>query len=71
MWLHTILGFVIFKICSPEMAKATTVYVAFAQTSNDDASAYSVSSGGHGAQVVPAQAGDSTGGLSVGVIHSF
>ena len=50
--------------------KSTRVYAAYARTSNDDNSAYSMAAGGHGAQVA-AIAGQDMDGFSVGIMYNF
>lgn len=51
-------------------SKTTTGYLAYAQTSNDDAAARGMSGGGHGDSVGSALGGDATG-FSLGMIHKF
>jgi predicted porin len=52
------------------MSKNTTVYAAYAASSNDDFANFSATGGGHGAQVTPAL-GESNSAISFGVVHKF
>jgi len=52
------------------LSKQTTVYAAYANTSNDDAAKYTVSKGGHGDYLTPVVGGDASA-FSVGVVHKF
>ncbi|MDH5326357.1 MAG: porin [Gammaproteobacteria bacterium] len=54
-----------------KLSKMTTVYAAYASTSNDANVAYSASGGGHGDSAVPPTAGDDSSALSFGIVHSF
>lgn len=51
-------------------SKATTAYVAYAQTDNDDAATFSMAGGGHGDSIATT-AGNSPSGFSVGLMHKF
>lgn len=51
-------------------SKRTTGYVAYAQTDNDSAGAFSMADDGHGDNVVPPVGGDPSG-FSLGLIHRF
>lgn len=56
------------------MSKATSVYVAYAQVSNDDGVTYNVTGSGHGDQgpsVDGTEAGGSPSAFSVGMTHKF
>ena len=54
-----------------KLSKKTTVYAAFAATSNDDGANARVSSGAHGDKIDPATAGDDPMAAAIGVIHNF
>lgn len=51
-------------------SKKTTLYAAYAKTSNDDAGTFTVNGGGHGDTTTPA-AGNSPSAVSVGIIVDF
>jgi predicted porin len=53
------------------MSKNTTVYAAYATSSNSDAATYSATGGGHGENTGVAAAGDSNSAISFGVVHKF
>lgn len=51
--------------------KSTTLYVAYATTSNDPAAAFTANNYGHGQAVIPAAAGQDPASFSVGVVYKF
>ncbi|HSW38583.1 MAG TPA: porin [Acidobacteriota bacterium] len=53
------------------LGKSFRLLFAYARTGNDDAARYTMSAGGHGAQVYPAEAGMAAGGASVGLRYDF
>jgi predicted porin len=53
-----------------KIAKNTTVYLAYAQTQNEDASNLHMTGGGHGDKLAVTN-GDDPSGLSLGITHSF
>jgi predicted porin len=53
------------------LSKRTTLYAAYAQTDNDGNASYSMSGGGHGANVGAFGPGSDPQGFSLGVLHNF
>lgn len=51
-------------------SKSTTVYIAYAETDNDDGGEYNVAAGGHG-ENFDNIVGDNPSGFSIGLIHKF
>lgn len=51
--------------------KSTTVYAAYASTTNDPAAAFTANNYGHGQAVNPASAGEDPSSFSVGLVYKF